>query len=360
MQQNLYGMLKMAEIQKRAYETATPIQATFELTPRCNFNCRMCYVHLPVERIPQVGGGRELTADEWLEIGRQAAEMGVLSLCITGGDPLCYPEFRKVWTGLSQMGFQITLQTNASMINEEILNLLDAYPPETVKITLYGSNDQIYTDVCLIEKGFTRTDQGIRALQEHGHNIQLVTTFIQQNRRDADQIAAYAKEHNLPWYYSASCYPSLRGADSEARECAIPIWDEERIEETSELWNNMKPMPDDIPVKMCSGYRTAFNISWDGKMEFCLFLNKPDISVIGEKISQCWKKLLKYCENLRWPEECYYCSYNGECKRCLAHLACISGELQKIDKNYCRQIKQFIDIKKEKGEISDVSRNSDL
>lgn len=347
MQRNLYGMLKMAEMQKYAYETATPIQATFELTPRCNFNCRMCYVHLKPKRIPEVGRGRELTGDEWLEIGRKAAEMGVLSLCITGGDPLCYPEFRKVWTGLSQMGFQITLQTNASMIKEEVLQLLDEYPPETVKITLYGSNDGVYKEVCKVEEGFTRTDRGIRALKEHGHTIQLVTTFIKQNRRDADQIAAYAKENNLPWYYSASCYPSLRGADSEAAECAIPIWDEEGAEKTSELWNKMKSMPDDIPAKMCSGYRTAFNISWDGYMRFCLFLNEPNIVVPGKSLETCWKELLEYWEGIRWPEECYVCEYKAECKRCLAHLACFSGELQKVDDNYCSKIKKFIDLKKE-------------
>lgn len=343
-QRNLFGMLKMAEIQKRAYETASPIQATFELTPRCNFNCRMCYVHLKPERIPYVGGGRELTAEEWLEIGQQASEMGVLSLCITGGDPLCYPEFRKVWVGLSQMGFQITLQTNASMINDEFLHLLDEYPPEMVKITLYGSNDEIYKEVCRVEQGFIRTDKGIRALKKRGHSIQLVTTFIQQNRRDADKIAAYAKENDLPWYYSASCYPSLRGADSEAAECAIPIWDEEGAENTSKLWNKMKPMTDDVPAKLCSGYRTAFNISWDGYMRFCLLLNAPDISVIGQNLVTCWQKLLEYWEGLRWPKECYVCEYKAECKRCIAHLACLSGDMEQVEIKYCKKIKELISL----------------
>ena len=85
MQKNLYGMLKLAKMQQKAYENAIPIHATFEITPRCGFNCRMCYVHLPVDRISKVGDGRELTGDEWLEIGRQAVEMGVFSICITGG-----------------------------------------------------------------------------------------------------------------------------------------------------------------------------------------------------------------------------------------------------------------------------------
>ena len=66
MQKNLYGMLKLAKMQQKAYENAIPIHATFEITPRCGFNCRMCYVHLPVDRISKVGDGRELTGDEWL------------------------------------------------------------------------------------------------------------------------------------------------------------------------------------------------------------------------------------------------------------------------------------------------------
>lgn len=55
---------------EKAYEDAIPISGTFELTPRCNFNCRMCYVHLPESEIHK--HGRELSAGEWLRIAREA------------------------------------------------------------------------------------------------------------------------------------------------------------------------------------------------------------------------------------------------------------------------------------------------
>ena len=344
---NLHGMIKMAEIYKDAYEKGIPIEATFELTPRCGFNCRMCYVHLSPEEISRVGEGRELTGDEWLKIGRQAAEMGVFSICITGGDPICHPDFKNIWIGLSRLGFKITLQTNASQLTNDILDILDEYPPELVKITLYGSNDEMYKAVCQIEKGFAKTDAGIQALKDRGHRIQLVTTFIRQNRDDADNIRQYAIDNNLPWYYSASCYPSLRGADSDANGCAIEIWDEKNAQETSKLWNKMKPMKDDIPGKLCSGYRKSFDICWDGNMRFCLFLNEPNIQVKNKELFACWKELLDYWENIRWPEECYICKYKAKCKRCLAHLACLSGGLNKLDQGYCEKVKKMIDLQKE-------------
>lgn len=345
-----FGMLKMAQMHHRAYEEATPIQATFELTPRCGFNCRMCYVHLPPERIPYVGDGRELTGAEWLELGRQAEDLGVLELCITGGDPICHPDFPMIWSGLAQMGFRMTLQTNASLLSEDVLDLLDEYPPELVKITLYGSNDMVYREVCRVERGFTRTDAGIQALKARGHAIQLVTTFIQQNREDARNIAAYAKDNDLPWYYSAACYPSLRGADSEAERCAIPMWDEAGAEELCKLWNGMKPNKDeDIPAQRCSGYRTAFNISWDGNMRFCLFLNEPNLSVVGRDLKECWQELLEFWAGLRWPEECDICDHRSRCRRCLAHLACLSGGLGRLNRDYCERMKRIMDLPQDTG-----------
>ena len=102
---------------EKAFAEAIPISGTFELTPRCNFNCRMCYVHLPESEIGR--HGRELTAKEWIRIATEAKDAGTTWLCITGGEPLMHPEFEIIWKELSQMGLFITLQTNASLVPRE-------------------------------------------------------------------------------------------------------------------------------------------------------------------------------------------------------------------------------------------------
>lgn len=62
----------------RACRNGTPLVGNFELTARCNFNCKMCYVHLTAEE--QQRRGRELTADQWLAIAEQARSRGMLFL----------------------------------------------------------------------------------------------------------------------------------------------------------------------------------------------------------------------------------------------------------------------------------------
>ena len=141
---------------EKAFVDAIPISGTFELTPRCNFRCRMCYVHLEPSEIPKYG--KELTAREWIRIAKGAKEAGTTWLCITGGEPLMHPEFETIWRELSQMGFFITLQTNASMIDGKFEKLLEVFPPRQVKITLYGTNNDVYEQVCRIPGGFTKVD----------------------------------------------------------------------------------------------------------------------------------------------------------------------------------------------------------
>ena len=47
-----------------------PVSGVFELTPRCNLRCKMCYVRLTPEQMTPLG--QERTAQQWVELGRQA------------------------------------------------------------------------------------------------------------------------------------------------------------------------------------------------------------------------------------------------------------------------------------------------
>lgn len=64
-----------------------PLNGTFELSPECNFACRMCYVRKTRREI--LAHDRPmLTLEQWLEIARQAREQGLLYLLLTGGRTL--------------------------------------------------------------------------------------------------------------------------------------------------------------------------------------------------------------------------------------------------------------------------------
>lgn len=332
---------------ERSFEKGIPISGTFELTPRCNFNCKMCYVHLKEDRIPKYG--RELTGDEWIKIASEAKEAGTTWLCITGGEPLLHPEFPRIWKALSEMGFFLTLQTNASLIQGDRKKLLEQYPPRQVKVTLYGTNDQVYQDVCGVEHGFSRVNDGIHTLMSMGIPVSLVSTIIRENIEDAENMALYAYRHRLSWVPTDSVKVSLRGADTDMAASRLTEKEEARRRKGLEkrIQEQKYIDPERKPCTYCKDYRVGYWILWDGNMRFCSFLNEPNISVPKLGLEKAWHQLLNYEEALDWPAECRTCEANKVCLKCMASIATESGSNEKVPAEYCKQIKELY---KERGE----------
>lgn len=325
------------EIWEKAFEDAIPISGTFEITPRCNFDCRMCYVHLKGDQIADKG--RELTAKEWIKIAEEAKDAGTLWLCITGGEPLVYPEFEVLWKELSNMGFFITLQTNASLI-PRYKELFEQYPPRNAKITLYGTNDEIYKKVCLVDNGFQKTNEGIIILQRLKIPIQLVSTIIRQNEEDIQKMAFYAYMHNLPWKVTKNVRSLGRENGNDASDVKL----QEYVDEANVrgIRYHMEKSPIDInrkPCTYCKDYRLGYWITWNGDMRFCSFMKEPNIPVKSMGFQKAWHCLIDYEEKLDWPIECKTCEANKVCFKCAGTLAAECGGPTQVTASFCNKIK---------------------
>ena len=313
------------QVWEKAFADGIPISGTFELTPRCNFNCKMCYVHLKAGEIPR--HGRELTAREWLRIAGEARDAGTVWVCVTGGEPLLHPDFPEIWRELTQMGFFLTLQTNASLIRGEMAELLEQYPPRKAKVTLYGTTDKVYQAVCGVEHGFAQVNDGIHTLMRLGIPVELVSTVIRQNQDDVERMAYYAYRHRLPWVSTSGIKPSLRGAEVDV--------DGLRAQPTPEQAEALRKKrlqapPFDAerkPAAHCRDYRLGYWVVWNGFMRFCSFMDRPNIPVRDMAFSQAWWQLLDYEEGLEWPEECKICASRTECRRCAATLRFLQSGL---------------------------------
>lgn len=308
------------QVWEKAFADGIPISGTFELTPRCNFDCKMCYVHLKLDQIPR--HGRELTAKEWLRIAEEARGAGTTWLCITGGEPLLHPEFPEIWRQLTRMGFFLTLQTNGSLIQDKTAELLEQYPPRQVKITLYGTSNEVYHAVCGVEKGFDRVNDGIHTLMSMGIPVELVGTIIRQNEADAQRMAFYAYRHRLPWAATSGIRPSLRGADTDAGAVRITekLEEQKRAEIQERIRTGKFIDPDRKPATYCKDYRLGYWVLWDGTMRFCSFMDQPNIPARDLPFAEAWGRLLDYEETLDWPRECKTCEAAKVCFKCAASL----------------------------------------
>ena len=144
----------------KAASLGIPLNGTFELTPCCNMSCKMCYVRLTKPEQEAIAPLR--TAQEWLELGRAAKDAGMIYLLLTGGEPFLRPDFREIFQGLHKMGFVLSINTNATLIDEDTIQWLKQTAPMRVNVTLYGASNETYGRLCGNPQGFSQAVKAIR------------------------------------------------------------------------------------------------------------------------------------------------------------------------------------------------------
>ena len=68
---------------RKAARQRIPLGGTFELSPVCNFSCHMCYVRKTRAELKRLGK-QEITADQWIRMGKECRDAGMLYLLLTG------------------------------------------------------------------------------------------------------------------------------------------------------------------------------------------------------------------------------------------------------------------------------------
>lgn len=86
--------------------------------------------------------------EEWIDLAKQMADAGVLFLLLTGGEPLLFPGFKKLYMELKNLGMILTINTNGTLIDEEWADFFAKNRPRRINITLYGSDDTAYETLC--------------------------------------------------------------------------------------------------------------------------------------------------------------------------------------------------------------------
>ena len=331
----------MQLLRQQAREKNFPLSVTFELTPFCNFNCVMCYVHLDAEGAKKQGD--LLSADEWLEIARQAKDMGTLEISLTGGEPFVHPEFWKIYSELNQMGFLITVLSNGSLIDENTIEKFSEYGmPYRVKLTVYAASDATYLRTCGAADGFTRVSKAIDLLKAAGVPLILTSTIVRENADDLQEIYAFAHSKGLPIQHTISVVNSARDSLNSITSSRFSLSDFPDELTLEELEKSKFP-PLKSPFAWCASYRSSLWITWHGHLQLCAFMSKPFISWSG-KLKDDYLSLHEKLEKIKSPAECSGCEWKEFCQRCPGILCAESSDPEQTSEGLCSMAKKLYDI----------------
>lgn len=319
------------ELCRKCAAFGIPVSGIFELTPRCNLRCKMCYVRLTREQMKPLG--TERTAAQWLEMARQARDQGMAFLLLTGGEPMLRQDFCEIYEGLAQMGLSITLNTNATLLTPAIRALWERLPPAQVNVTLYGTCRADYEALCGNGDAFDAVVDGLAWLKEHGILVHLNTTIVPTNSAKWEQIETFAKERGLELRMTAYCFPpNRRSCDGfERLEPEVAgrlivkdiLWREGAEGIIRRARDLDSPLPkscelDNGDPMQCLAGRSQFWVTWNGAMTPCAMLTTPAVHPFEDGFEGAWDKLKHLCEPIRLCPDCADCPDKKSCMNCAA------------------------------------------
>lgn len=351
-----------AEARKRRI----PLNAKLELLPVCNLNCRMCYIRTDMETVHAQGG--LLSVETWLSLARELRDAGTLFLLLTGGEVFLYPEFETLYTQLIEMGFSITLNTNATLIDEKVMAWLAKRPPQLVSISLYGASDATYEALCGQKNAFTKVDHAINLLLESGIRIELKTMLNPLNIHDAQAMVDYAREKNVFYEAAPYAFPPVRKCDGSE---AYRFGPQEAAEQTLENHRRMRGMQGYVEAVAgrlrtyantpaagesnlygftCGASNSSCWVTWQGKLTPCGMIMEPHTLPLEQGFAAAWAELKEKCDRILMSPRCVQCDKREICGVCPAANLAETGSFDKASPFHCEMAECTLNMAKQAAE----------
>lgn len=363
---NLKGV-ELAFMTKASIEHQ-PINGSMELLPLCNMNCDMCYVRLSKKEMDSQG--RMRTGEEWLKLGKEMLQSGTLFLLLTGGEPLLHPDFKDIYLGLQQMGMILTLNTNATMIDEAWAEFFGKNKPRRINITLYGASNETYEKLCHYPNAFDKVINAVKLLRSQKVDVRLGCSVTPANKDDLYKMYEIAKGLDVPIETDSYMLPATRERENsfqeqnrllpeEAAKIRIDMLRVEKGEETFEEYRKrmLNQVERFIPSEeiecegTCLAGKCSFTINWQGKMRPCVISTEPEQNVFEVGFEEAWKRVGESFCSIRYCSKCSACELKPLCKVCAVATKIETGSYDRMPEYLCRYAKETYRILKEISEL---------
>lgn len=301
----------------RSFTHRIPLSATIELTGNCNFRCVHCYI-APEERL------QYLSIDNVKSFVDQIHEAGCLYVTLTGGETLLHPSFVEIYSYIARKGMIITVFTNGSLINDDIIRLFKCYRPKGVEITLYGASEETYRATTNAYNKFDTVKQNILMLKKHQINVTTKMFIVKENKEDYSKIISWVSSEKIPFRFDDIIIAEPNSHELEHQICQEDIqFFEDHAYTTSEL------VDPDLRVEtyinrthklfQCGAGRTSCVLKSNNMLRGCNFLSCFEYDMGQMSFKTAWSLMEHWTElSIDSHTTCSSCQNREYCSYCPA------------------------------------------
>ncbi len=167
---------------------------SFETTRKCNLRCRHCYSDAGVQLED------ELTVEEIKTLIDELADMGLLSITFTGGEPLLHPHLFELMEYAGKKPLTVLFFTNGTLLTPEIVSKLKELHVFRVNVSIDGPDPETHDTFRGLEGAFERTLRGVKLLREAGIPVSASVSVTKTNYKKMRQLLHLIRESGISDY----------------------------------------------------------------------------------------------------------------------------------------------------------------
>ncbi len=170
-------------------QTPKPIGLLAELTHRCPLGCPYCSNPLALE--PRAD---ELDTESWLEVFSQAAELGVLHVHLSGGEPAARTDLAEIVAHCAKVGLYTNLITSGIGLTEARIQDLAVLGLDHVQLSIQDTDEATADKIAGYEGAYTRKREVARWVTDAGLPLTLNAVMHRANISRAGAMVRLAVE----------------------------------------------------------------------------------------------------------------------------------------------------------------------
>lgn len=170
----------------RSYKA--PLLLHVELTTRCPLHCPQCYC--------SQDSIKDISKDKLFGFLREAGELKIANIALSGGEPLTYPYLIEVMKYITEQGMRSIMATSGCGLTKEYLKDIQSAGIGSLWISLNGSSEEINQQS---REGFREAIYALKLLQKTSLIYGINWVARQDNAYDFPNIVKLAKQYGVKY-----------------------------------------------------------------------------------------------------------------------------------------------------------------
>lgn len=192
-----------------------------EVSGRCNEHCVHCY-------FPDSFNKSVMTRELFLSILEQCKACNVLSITISGGEPMLNPDLLFFINECRKNNFSVNLLSNLTLLSEDMLRVFSRTPLFGIQTSLYSMVPDVHDSITRVKGSFEKTKRAIEKLHEYNIPMQINCPVIKQNKNTYQDVLDWASNLNIEASSDYLVFGCFDGSSANLR-CRLELSEIESI-----------------------------------------------------------------------------------------------------------------------------------